>query len=119
MPLKPGETVKAPSIRLKEVYNPFSGPSMNADLRKFNTEYDWQIPDSESFRSANAEKNNHIELNQTAFILPDEQPENLLSSLDENIGEPIKKSSYQLHKTYILSHIKTGFLIIDFVFFLK
>lgn len=31
-------------------------------------------------------KNNHLELNQTAFILPDEQPENLLSSLDENIG---------------------------------
>ena len=113
MPLKPGETVKAPGIRLKEGYNPFSGPGANADLRKFNTIDDWQIPDSNSFRSANAEKNNHVELNQTAFILPDEPQESLLSNFDENLGEPIKKTSYQLHKTYILSHIKTGFLIID------
>jgi DNA mismatch repair protein MutL len=113
MPLKPGETVKAPSIRLKEGYNPFSGSNSAADLRKFNTIDDWQIPDSNSFRSANAEKNNYAELNQTAFVLPEEQQESLLSNFDENIGEPIKKTSYQLHKTYILSHIKTGFLIID------
>jgi DNA mismatch repair protein MutL len=113
MPLKPGETVKAPSIRLKEGYNPFSGSNSAADLRKFNTIDDWQIPDSNSFRSVNAEKNNYAELNQTAFVLPEEQQESLLSNFDENIGEPIKKTSYQLHKTYILSHIKTGFLIID------
>ena len=36
-----------------------------------------------------------------------------MSNFDDNLSEPLKKTSYQLHKTYILSHIKTGFLIID------
>ncbi|HRG59687.1 MAG TPA: DNA mismatch repair endonuclease MutL [Bacteroidia bacterium] len=113
MPLKPGETVKAPSIRLKEGYNPFSAPGANADLKKFNTLDDWQIPDSESFRKADNDKSVHAQLNQTAFILPDETQEDLIDSSEETNETPIKKTSYQLHKTYILSHIKTGFLIID------
>lgn len=112
-PLKPGETVRQPGIRLKEGYNPFSSAGVNAGLKKFSTINDWEIPDSESFKSMNAEKNMHAELNQTAFVLPDEQQESLLSNFDEQSGEPIKKKSYQLHATYILSHIKTGFLIID------
>ncbi len=113
MPLKPGETVKQPTIRLKDGYNPFAGQVANADLRKYNTIDDWQIPDADSFRTSSTEKNIHTSLNQTAFVLPDEPQESMLSNFDDNLGEPLKKTSYQLHKTYILSHIKTGFLIID------
>jgi DNA mismatch repair protein MutL len=111
-PLKPGEILRAPGIRLKEGYNPFAESTPNADLKKFNAVDDWQIPDADNFRNT-SEKNIHSQLNQTAFVLPDEPQESLLSNFDEHVGEPIKKASYQLHKTYILSHIKTGFLIID------
>ena len=112
MPLKAGETVKAPSIRLKEGYNPFADNNAPVDFKKFNTMDDWQIPDSDSFRTAKHD-NSHHQINQTAFLLPDEAPDMLIQSADDAVVEPIKKTSYQLHKSYILSHIKTGFLIID------
>ena len=112
-PLRSDESVKAPSIRLKEGYNPFAAPGANADLKRHNTIDDWQIPDPSAFKTDHAAKGAAPLPNQTAFLLPDEPQETIESSLDELSGEPIKKTPYQLHKSYILGHIKTGLIIID------
>ncbi|MFN4813580.1 MAG: DNA mismatch repair endonuclease MutL [Bacteroidota bacterium] len=112
-PLRSDESVKAPSIRLKEGYNPFAAPGANADLKRHNTIDDWQIPDPSAFKTDHPAKGAAPLPNQTAFLLPDESQETIESSLDELSGEPIKKTPYQLHKSYILGHIKTGLIIID------
>lgn len=112
-PLRSDESVKAPSIRLKEGYNPFAAPGANADLKRHNTIDDWQIPDPSAFKTDHPTKGAAPLPNQTAFLLPDEPQETIESSLDELSGEPIKKTPYQLHKSYILGHIKTGLIIID------
>jgi DNA mismatch repair protein MutL len=112
-PLRSDESVKAPSIRLKEGYNPFAAPGANADLKRHNTIDDWQIPDPSAFKTDHPAKGAAPLPNQTAFLLPDEPQETIESSLDELSGEPIKKTPYQLHKSYILGHIKTGLIIID------
>jgi DNA mismatch repair protein MutL len=53
--------------------------------------------------------------NQQQFELPQEetQQQSIDADWDNDLHESNKKITYQLHNRYILSHIKTGFMVID------
>lgn len=105
MPLKPIDgIIKAPTIKVDPNYNPFKTetPNKNYSNSKLSGQADW-----EKMYSRHAD-------NQMAFELKKEeaQEQQTESGINSSIQES-KKTTYQLHNRYILSHIKTGFMVID------
>ncbi|MCC6837028.1 MAG: DNA mismatch repair endonuclease MutL, partial [Bacteroidia bacterium] len=109
MPLKPVDgIIKQPTIKVDPSYNPFKSEGMKAE--KLQTE-------RELSNKANWDKlyerhsNDQFDLN-----LPKEESttqQSIDSDWDNDRHESNKKATYQLHNKYILSHIKTGFMVID------
>jgi DNA mismatch repair protein MutL len=107
MPLKPLDgIIKAPTIKVNPDYNPFKTES-SSSAPKYS--------DRELSNRANWEKMySQYTNNQPEFeIKKEEQQQSIHSNWDEKQLENSKKVSYQLHNKYILSHIKTGFMVID------
>ncbi len=109
MPLKPIDgIIKQPTIKVDPNYNPFKSEGMKAE--KFQTE-------RELSNKANWDKlyerhaNDQFELNIPKEEGPTQQ--SIDSDWDNDRHESNKKATYQLHNKYILSHIKTGFMVID------
>jgi DNA mismatch repair protein MutL len=107
MPLRPLDgIIKAPTIKVDPNYNPFKveNPSQSKNYS-----------DRELSNRANWEKmyNRHAD-NQFQFEIKKEEPQQSINSdWDNELHESNKKITYQLHNRYILSHIKTGFMVID------
>ncbi|MBL7888728.1 MAG: DNA mismatch repair endonuclease MutL [Bacteroidia bacterium] len=109
MPLKPLDgIIKQPTIKVDPSYNPFKSEGMKAE--KLQTE-------RELSNKANWDKlyerhtNDQFDLN-----IPKEESttqQSIDSDWDNDRHESNKKATYQLHNKYILSHIKTGFMVID------
>ncbi|MCK6650131.1 MAG: DNA mismatch repair protein MutL, partial [Bacteroidia bacterium] len=109
MPLKPVDgIIKQPTIKVDPSYNPFKSEGMKAE--KLQTE-------RELSNKANWDKlyerhsNDQFDLN-----IPKEESttqQSIDSDWDNDRHESNKKATYQLHNKYILSHIKTGFMVID------
>lgn len=105
MPLKPADgIIKAPTITVDPNYNPFN---TGAPVQKKHS------------GTALSNRNNWEKLYEQHA----EQPEMLITGKetqqsinpewDNELHESAKKTTYQLHNKYILSHIKTGFMVID------
>jgi DNA mismatch repair protein MutL len=107
MPLKPLDgIIKAPTIKVDPNYNPFKTenptPSKNYSDRELSNRANW-----EKMYSRHAD-------NQLQFEIKKEEPQQSINSdWDNELHESNKKITYQLHNRYILSHIKTGFMVID------
>jgi len=109
MPLKPIDgIIKAPTIKVDVNYNPFKTDS---PIPQKNT-----ITERELSNRANWEKmySRHAN-NQLEFEIKKEEEtqQSIHSDWDNELHESIQKTAYQLHGKYILSHIKTGFMVID------
>lgn len=108
MPLKPVDgIIKAPTITVDPTYNPFK-----TEARPATREYS----QSQLSNRANWEKL----YSEQANILPafeiqkeEETQQSINTDWDNELHESNKKTTYQLHGRYILSHIKTGFMVID------
>lgn len=109
-PLKPGQTVKAPSISVNPDYNPFL-PIPKKDFKQFTSEKDWNIPDAKSFDFKSPERA-HAELNQMAIVMPTED-DSSTESQSTLLDEKPQIGCFQLHASYIVCPIKTGFIIVD------
>lgn len=111
MPLKPEDgIIKAPTIKVDPNYNPFHTNSS----RQVVTEKPSQ---RERSNQQNWEQlfNNY---QQEAAVNKDETDSSgsqqlLHASWDEENAEFNKKECYQLHGRFVLSHIKSGFMVID------
>jgi DNA mismatch repair protein MutL len=107
MPLKPVDGIyRAPTIKVDENYNPFKidapVPSKNYSERELSNRANW-----EKMYSRHAD-------NQLEFeIKKEETQQSINPEWDNQLHESNKKITYQLHNKYILSHIKTGFMVID------
>ena len=107
MPLKPVDgIIRQPTIKVDPTFNPF----------KTDTAPNYR--DSESFISnrSNWEKmySRHAD-NQLEFEIKKDQEiqQTVNPDWDNQFHESNKKLTYQLHNKYVLSHIKTGFMVID------
>lgn len=107
MPLKPVDGIyKQPTITIDPNYNPFktdSSPINKPSERELSNRANW-----EKMYSRHAD-------NQLEFeIKKDEDAQQTINTdWDNELHESNLKSSYQLHNKYILTHIKTGFMVID------
>lgn len=107
MPLKPVDgIIKAPTIKVNPDYNPFKTespvPSKNNSERELSNRANWEKLYSQ-----------HIESPAEPEIQKEERQQSINADWDNPLHESNKKTTYQLHNKYILSHIKTGFIVID------
>jgi len=107
MPLKPVDGIyKQPTIKVDPNYNPF----------KIDTPYGNKSSERDLSNRTNWEKmySRHAD-NQLEFEIKKEEEtqQTINTDWDNELHESNLKSSYQLHNKYILTHIKTGFMVID------
>jgi len=108
MPLKPIDgIIKQPTIKVDPTYNPFKVEkpdfSKNTTDRELSNKSNW-----EKMYSRHTDNQQHFELKQE-----EAQQQSIDADWDNELHESNKKITYQLHNRYILSHIKTGFMVID------
>ncbi len=104
MPLKPVDGVyKQPTIKVDENYNPFKTEKKETIERELSNKTNWEKLYSR-----------HVD-NQLEFEIKKEEEtqQTINTDWDNDLHESNKKSTYQLHNKYILTHIKTGFMVID------
>lgn len=107
MPLKPLDgIIKAPTIKINPDYNPFKTETPSLKNKNYT--------EKEISNRANWGKlyEQHIE-QQPEREEQKETQHSVHSDWDNPLHESNKKTAYQLHNKYILSHIKTGFMVID------
>lgn len=107
MPLKPADgIIKQPVIKVNPDYNPF----------KNNISKDYKPATRELSNRSNWEKLYAQHTNEKAQdeIKKEEETQQIINAdWDNEFYESNKKLTYQLHNKYILSHIKTGLMVID------
>lgn len=104
MPLKPVDGIyRQPTIKVDENYNPFKTDKIQGAERELSNKSNW-----EKLYSRHAD-------NQLAFEIKkeEESQQTINTEWDNDLHESNKKLTYQLHNKYILTHIKTGFMVID------
>ena len=104
MPLKPVDGIyKQPTIKVDENYNPFKTEKKEIAERELSNKTNWEKLYSR-----------HVD-NQLEFEIKKEEEtqQTINTDWDNDLHESNKKSTYQLHNKYILTHIKTGFMVID------
>ncbi|MES2395928.1 MAG: DNA mismatch repair endonuclease MutL [Bacteroidota bacterium] len=107
MPLKPIDgIIRQPTIKVDPTFNPF----------KTDAQSSFTDSDRELSKRSNWEKmySRHVD-DQPGFEIKkeDEIQQTVNSDWDNQFHESNKKLTYQLHNKYVLSHIKTGFMVID------
>lgn len=110
-PLNPGAVVKPPSITLKPGYNPFGETYKSKDLSQYNNWDQWQKIEKEEPSSRNLDLSTKTGQETTHEEIPN--AENQVVLFTGVNTEPEKGLFYQIHKRYIISQIKTGFIILD------
>ncbi len=106
MPLKPVDGIfKLPTIKVDPNFNPFKTDTPTGNKpseRELSNRNNWEKMYSR-----------HTD-NQLEFEVKQENTQQTIDTdWDNELHESNKKSTYQLHNKYILSHIKTGFMVID------
>ena len=107
MPLKPIDgIIKAPTIKVNPDYNPFKDDTpfrAKPSSRELSNQSNWETLYTQ-----------HTEQKVPVETMPQENTQQLINAdWDNDLHESAKKHTYQLHNKYILSHIKTGLMIID------
>lgn len=107
MPLKPVDgIIKAPTIKVNPDYNPFKNDAplnTKPSARELSNRSNWETLYTQ-----------HTEQKMPVEVAPQENTQQLINAdWDNDLHESAKKHTYQLHNKYILSHIKTGLMIID------
>lgn len=108
MPLKPLDgIIKAPTIKVDPNYNPFKtetpSPTKNYSESQLASNANW-----EKMYSRHADNQLQFEIKKE-----EESQQSINTDWNNDLHESNKKLTYQLHNKYILSHIKTGFMVID------
>lgn len=114
IPLKPENgIVQQPGIHVNPEYNPFTTGSKTTENKngwlrmEQHVPADWQ--QLFNAHTANAQQEQQEQLTE------EEQPvqQVMHASWSEEESKPASKGCYQLHNRYVLTHIKSGLLIID------
>ncbi len=107
MPLKPVDGIfKQPTITVDPYFNPFK---TDAPVRDKPTER--ELSNKNNWEKMYSRHTN----DQPEFEVKKEEntQQTINTDWDNELHESNKRSTYQLHNKYILSHIKTGFMVID------
>ena len=124
-PITKHTPIKEPTISFNPDYNPFeserssasssssssSSPSthsVTSPVKADNSAWEQVYKINEDFDQSAAIDETAIEVTEE----PEEEQQVISSDWEEN-AESQKKVNYQLHQRYILTHIKSGFMIID------
>lgn len=112
MPLKPADGIyRQPTIKVDPNFNPFKNDR--------NEKKEGTIPSAPPVSERERSNKNNWErmYEHNPYVEVDrkepEQQQTIHTDWDSQLHESNKKTVYQLHNKYILSHIKTGFMVID------
>lgn len=107
MPLKPIDgIIRQPTIKVDPTFNPFktdAAPNYKSSESSVSNRSNW-----EKMYSRHADNQLEFEIKKD-----DETQQTVNPDWDNQFHESNKKLTYQLHNKYVLSHIKTGFMVID------
>ncbi len=107
MPLKPVDGIyKVPTIKVDPNFNPFvtgALPERNTSERELSNRANW-----EKMYSRHADNQLEIEIKKE-----ENNQQTIDADWDNELHESSLKTAYQLHNKYILTHIKTGLMVID------
>lgn len=110
MPLKPADGIyKQPTITVDPNFNPFKNDKSTAPSSYAPSQLTERERSNKSHWEHMYKHNPYIEVERKEA----EPQQTIHTDWDGDIQETTKKAVYQLHNKYILSHIKTGFMIID------
>jgi len=104
--------IEAPKIRINPEYNPFKSQTTfdnNRDFSGPNLRQKSNMHHWDKLYEQHEQSTTTTEISQEASV----QQETINPKWENDFSEVAKSLSYQLHGKYILSHIKTGFMIID------
>lgn len=95
--------IHPPKLKLDPNYNPFESQNREAAARQQHNRDNWQklYPEREQ---------------QTREFVPDRHTETVQSGqmqLENTVDESPEENFFQLHRTYILSQVKSGLMVID------
>lgn len=104
--------IEAPKIRVNPDYNPFKSQTSLDNARAFSGPSLTQKANLQNWEKL-YESHEHTSVHQD--YSPDVAPkqETINPKWENDFSEVSKSLTYQLHGKYILSHIKTGFIIVD------
>lgn len=104
MPLKPVDGVyKQPTIKVDVNYNPFKTEKKETTEKEISNNANW-----EKMYSRHADNQLEFEIKKE-----EEVQQTINTDWDDELHESNRKSNYQLHNKYILTHLKSGFMVID------
>lgn len=105
----PKGIVQAPTIKVNPEYNPFNIPKPSYSAQTLSSKANAENWEKlyQGIEHVNPKEHSHVPA-------PSEQPEIIFQSGNDR-DEQVKPGEliFQLHSKYILSHIKSGFIIID------
>lgn len=104
--------IEEPKIRVNPHYNPFKSQTTFENSRDFNGP---SLKQKSNLQNWDKLYETHVNSPAAATFTLDESPkQEIINPQWENDFSEVSKSlCYQLHNRYILSHIKTGFIIVD------
>ncbi len=116
-PLKKGQEIKMPTIRVDTSYNPFDNTPNKSTGGSSSSSF--KMPKSSSFEQENIDANLDF-LASVKQVSETVQPSEIFAEnkgIEENFKEEnnveVKQKFYQLHHKYILTQVRSGLLMID------
>jgi len=119
-PLKKGQEIKMPTIKVDTTYNPFStSEQKSTSYSGGNSSSSFKMPKASNFEQDEVDANldflSSIQETTTDVKNPDIFSES--KTVEQNWSEEneveVKQKFYQLHNKYILTQVKSGLLMID------
>lgn len=111
LPLKKGETVNPPSIKINPDYNPFDTKKKEFSFPPLSLKDKTNKENWEKLYSRHA--NNQLELPKITQSRTCGIQQSIHPDWDNDIQYPLTKQFLQLHAAYILTQIKSGIMIVD------
>ncbi|MBL0049779.1 MAG: DNA mismatch repair endonuclease MutL [Bacteroidetes bacterium] len=104
--------IEAPKIRVNPDYNPFKSQTSLDNARAFSGPSLTQKANLQNWEKL-YESHEYASVHQAVSMDAVPKQETINPKWENDFSEVSKSLTYQLHGKYILSHIKTGFIIVD------
>ncbi len=104
--------IEAPKIRVNPDYNPFKSQTSLDNTRAFGGPSLTHKANLQNWEKL-YENHEHPSVQQAVSVDAEPKQETINPKWENDFSEVSKSLTYQLHGKYILSHIKTGFIIVD------
>ena len=117
-PLKEGQEIKMPTIKVDTTYNPFStSEQKSTSYSGGGSSSSFKMPKASNFEQDEVDANFLTSIQETTTDVKNADIFSESKTVEQNWSEEneveVKQKFYQLHNKYILTQVKSGLLLID------